>query len=508
MRARLLIAAAAGLGVGLVYADSVTLGLWWDDYHVLRPANLAEIVHTFYGTWDETGIFPPFYRPITAAYHAAVFHVLGFNAPALHALSMILLAVIAWLVGVFVSRESASHRIGAIAALLYGVHPAISRSEGPWFFMQYHSLASIVTITALLVWQRRRARADALTWWPIVVLATVGVGIRESLLILLPAIVVLQAVRARLSRDVPPPSRGLWLIMAVHVVMLIALRQWALGELGGTAIPQGIEWFLNTIRGPGRTLLIFQPGSWPANQVASVMSLLVLAAGGFAAVRTPRSGARELLLIGVVLMMMFNLPLILASSSTRFYLLGLAAVIMLSGAIVGYPRYGRYVGGGVILVLVGSFTLASRAAIAPQHPCGPENLQADADVRTWEPVPVELRAWLARKADACVDGIAPDLAESIHSVVWRGNHREVVVGVNAHADHAALHLRLTAGQSAPAVVRIQINGGAQRTEWLTSDRRSIEVALPPTWLSRLRRLHRIDVWLDPSSSGTIDIEAR
>lgn len=508
-RARLLIAAAASLGVGLVYADSLNLGLWSDDYLFLRPSSLADVARTFHGTWEPSGILPAFYRPLTIAYQAAVFHVLGFNTHAIHVLSLFLIAVVACLVGMFVSREAGSPRLGAIAAVLYGVHPAIARSEGPWFFLQYHSLTSIVAVVALLLWQRRRLRDGVLSWWPVVALATVGFAVRESIVALLPALVVLQALRARLLRDVPAPSGGVWLMTAAHVVVLVAARQWLLGEMGGPR-PDGIDWLLNLIRGPVRTLAAFQPGSWPANQVASVMSVLVLTMGGVVLARARRPRARALLLTGAVFFVMFNLPLVLASSSTRFYLLAMAAVFMLSAAVDGWiasDGYGRYVGYGVVVLLVGSFAMASRAAIAPQHPCGTENLDADGQVMTWAPVPTELRAWVAGKVEACRRGEAPDLASSIRAVVWPRNGRDVVVGLNEHAASATLRVRLTEDTPPSGLVYFRADDGATREETVTGEWRTVAVALSPTWLSRLRRLHRVDVWMDVRAPGALELEA-
>jgi hypothetical protein len=414
---RLWIALAAALGVGLTYFDSLNLGLWWDDYLMLRPSSMAEVARAFHGTWEPTGTFPAFYRPLTVAYQALVFHVLGFHPVAIHVLSLALLVTIAWLVGLFVAREGGSPRHGAIAAAIYGAHPAVARSEGPWFFLQYHSLGSIVVILALLAWQARRERPSAPTWWPIAVLATVGFLIQESLIMLMPAVVLLQTARARFVRDVPAPPPALWAVVAIHAFILLGARQLLLDGLGGPPAPQGLEWLVNLIRGPVRTLAVFQPGHWPANVFASIVSVLVLVTGAWALARTDQPRARGLMLTGIVVLAAFNAPLILASSSARFHLLAMGAVLMLAGALAGYDgygRYGRYVGYGryagyaAAALLVCSFALASRAAIEPQRPCGPENLETDADVMTWTAVPVELREWLARKAEACARGVVLD----------------------------------------------------------------------------------------------------
>jgi hypothetical protein len=417
VRERRWIALAAILGVSCVYFDTWNIGLWWDDYLMLRPATAQDVARAFHGTWDPSGVLPSFYRPLTVAYQAVVANALGANLPAVHLLSMALIALGGWLLGLFVVGETRSLRAAALAAVLYGVHPAVARSQGPWFFLQYHSLCTIVAAGALLMWQTRRLQPAAGAWWPVFALGALGFLIREDMVMLVPALVVLQAARARWMRDVPAPAAGLWLAAGLHMAALLAARQWLLGVVGGPGLPEGIEWVLNSVRGPIRTLAVFQPSSWPTNLVASAMSLLVLIGGLMLGARRP------LLLTGAVILLIFNLPLALASSSARFHMLALGGVLMLTAAhddrqrgttrdSVARRPFVRHdlIVYGVFALLIATFALASRAAIAPQRPCGAENLHADAEVMTWPTTSVELRAWLVEKEERCRrTGQAPPL---------------------------------------------------------------------------------------------------
>jgi hypothetical protein len=400
VRGRLSIVLAALLGVSVVYFDTLGIGLWWDDYLMMRPASLGDVARSFHDTWEPAGVLPVYYRPLTVAYQAMVVHLLGANPQAIHLLSLAWIALAAALLGLFVAREAASLRTGVLAAALYGVHPAVARAQGPWFFLQYHSLCVVVGVIALLVWQSRRSDTRPASWWPIFALGAIGFAVREDMAMLVPALVVLQAARARWVRDVPTPAAGLWLTAGALVVVLAAARQWLLSGIGGPGLPEGTEWWLNAVRGPIRTLALFQPASWPVNLIASVVSVLVLMRAVF--IRAP--GARALMLTGVVVLVMFNLPLVLSSSSARFHMLALGGVMMLGAGCVGFDRYDgyvRYVGYAALALLIASFALASRAAIEPQRPCGAENLHGDAYVIAWPTTSPALRAWLIEKRESC-----------------------------------------------------------------------------------------------------------
>ena len=62
---------------------------------------------------------------------------------------------------------------------------------------------------ALLVWQRRQEAATLARWWPILVLTAIGFGVKEDVLVLAPALLVVQWVRHRVFGAGSPPSRAL-----------------------------------------------------------------------------------------------------------------------------------------------------------------------------------------------------------------------------------------------------------------------------------------------------------
>lgn len=166
-RATIVVAAIALIAVGLTYFGTGNLGFFWDDYFLLRPRPWSELFRVWHGSWDATGIVPAFYRPLAVWTDTAAFAVFGFNEHALRACALLELATGAWLIGEFVRRESTSTWLGAYAAALYAVHPAVSASAGPWWFEQNHRLSVICVGAALLAWQSRRQTLSWLGWWPV-----------------------------------------------------------------------------------------------------------------------------------------------------------------------------------------------------------------------------------------------------------------------------------------------------------------------------------------------------
>lgn len=94
----LLAVLAAGATI-LLYSHTLDYGFNYDDYVLVRPHGRAEVRGSFHGSWDTTGVMVPFYRPLTVAFHAVRFELLGLDARRHHALSLTLFACCAALVG-------------------------------------------------------------------------------------------------------------------------------------------------------------------------------------------------------------------------------------------------------------------------------------------------------------------------------------------------------------------------------------------------------------------------
>ena len=70
----------AGVATWLVHRETLHYGFDYDDYHFLRPYTPAEVLATFHGPWDLTGIEVKFYRPLTIVLYAVRFELFGLNA--------------------------------------------------------------------------------------------------------------------------------------------------------------------------------------------------------------------------------------------------------------------------------------------------------------------------------------------------------------------------------------------------------------------------------------------
>jgi hypothetical protein len=502
--------APAALGVALTYADTVSRGLWWDDYHALRPRTWAEIAGAFHGTWDPAGLWPVFYRPLTIAYYALGFQLFGLNAWALHVVSLVELTAAAWLLAVFVLGETRSPSLAAVAAMLFGVHPAIAHAEGPWFFLQNHLLCTLVVIAALLAWQRRRERSSIGGWWPIWMLTAAGFLIQEDVVMLAPALVGARWLRARVIGDMRPPRRSLVVFAVALAAGLFAVRYACLGELGGRDLPTAPAVAMNAVRLLARVLFVFQRQQLPANLIASVVSSGCLIAGGWltiARIRKRRGGAPSpdaaLGATGVALFVTFALPLLLLSSPSRYHLLALAAVLMLTAATSALwralqPRAGTIVCAVAVLTGLASLLAAGRTALDPWRPCAPELLGTDADVAGWAPVPLELRQWLARKPAACQAGQYQPLTASLETVTWHPLNADGVAAValvTRQMDAATVLLRVrAASRETPVTLVLSANGVDVSVLPFTTDAwQSVPVTFPSSVLTHLRGMHRLDV---------------
>jgi hypothetical protein len=522
MHAAWLLAPAAA-GVCLTYLDSLSRGLYWDDYYALRPWTRADIWSAFHGSWDPAGLWPVYLRPLTIAYYALGFQLFGLNAWALHAVSLVEIALAAWMTATLALRERVSPALAALAALLYASHPAIVYAQGPWFFLQNHLLCTLAVLAALLVWQRRRARPSVWHWWPIWTLTIAGFLIQEDLVMLAPAVVAAHAARASLMRDVPRPRWTLFAIAVGLPAALFLLRLFLLGQLGGRDVPSAAGFLLNALRMVGRVLFVFQRQQQPITLAASLVSSGTLLAGAWLAMswrRTrPDAAAPAVALgtLGLAVFGCFGLPLLLLSSPSRYHLIGLAGVLLLTAALhlVGAwmeATLGAAARPGVLAVALLSMVLAGREALAPLRPCGSEMLMADADVEDWAPVPAPVRAWLTRKPAACRAGAYQPLTTAGLSIAWRSliaDRTVAVVLVPRADDSATIALQSqTASPESPLSFRVTADGHDIGRLTLTSPGwHWLAVPLGASLWTTLRRMHRIDVTSlnGPLAPGAVDL---
>lgn len=518
-----LIPLAAVLAVGLTYFGAWSMGLWWDDYVALRPWSVGDLGAAFVGTWDPWRVWPLFYRPVSVAVYGLAFFVFGLNPGPMHLMSLGGLAAAAWLTGLFTSRETGVPAVGIMAALLYGVHPTLALSQGPWLFQQHHLLCTLTVLLALLTWQRRRQVPTVAQWWPLYAYALFGFLIAEDMIMLAPLLLVLQLIRATTVGDVPRPPRALILTTAVFAIALVTWRWVALGEFGGLPLPSTPEIVVNWIRGPVRTLFVLQREGWLINQAASVALSVTVLAGVWSAISQPRSAMTGLLLMGLVMVAGFSTPLVFASSTSRFHLVGLGGICVLAASVGAIAREARTTRAWMVValavVLVGTLSAASRAAgIVPLRPCGEEMLWSDRMVvQDWPEVPLQIRAWLTAKPGLCAGGAVPTLKASVDVISWAidestrrvdvaaddgGSGTRVVFLATRAAKQLTVEVRATAG-SGPIGVRVNANGASSVIHDISAEWRSITVDLTPSWWTITRDMHRVDLAIDQPGSARL-----
>lgn len=518
-----LIPLAAVLAVGLTYFGAWSMGLWWDDYVALRPWSVGDLRAAFVGTWDPWLVWPLFYRPVTVAVYGLSFFLFGLNPVPMHLMSLVGLAAAAWLTGLFTSRETGVPTVGVMAAVLYGVHPTLALSQGPWLFQQHHLLCTLTVLLALLTWQRRRQVPTVAQWWPLYAYALFGFLIVEDMIMLAPLLLGLQMIRAYVVGDVPRPGRVLILTTMVFTVALVAWRWVALGEFGGLPLPTIQELVVNWIRGPIRTLFVLQREGWLINQAASVALSFTVLAGVWSAIRQPRSAMSGLLLMGVIMVAGFSTPLVFASSTSRFHLVGLGGMCVLAASIGALAREVRTARAWMVValagVLVGTLSAATRAAgIVPLRPCGEEMLWSDRMVvQDWPEVPPQIRAWLVEKPGLCAGGAVPSLKSSVDVVSWAidestrrvdvtaddgGSGTRVVFLVTRAATQLTVDVRASSG-SGPVAVRVNTNGELSVIHSIDAEWRSITVDLTSSWWTITRDMHRVDLAVDQSGAARL-----
>ncbi|MBP8273173.1 MAG: hypothetical protein KAY59_02025 [Acidobacteria bacterium] len=394
------------LTLGL-YGHTLSYGLVWDDFAALRPRPIAALLGAWTGAWDPDGIWPMYYRPLSIALYDGMFRWLGHNTAALHAVNLAGVFGAAMLLRTFVVRETRSAIVGLCAGALLVLHPETPASLAAWISQQFHLAALLAVLAALLTWQHMRHEAVT-RWWLVLAVLTVGLLVKEDVLMVAPTLLVWQAMRARLARDVPRPSRGIVTMVAVWIVGYVLWRTFALGPMAGYREQSASRLLLNMIDGP-----IFAFGlQWiPRAHVVSSASgagVIVIAALAWRARAHARPDIVLLALYGVVLGFFANLPLVLASGHTRLYLMIPAAAMTLA-ALLSLAGTGLTAGGrrltraalfalGVWLAALGT---ANRLHTDAFSPCAPETLERNHEATTWGVASDAVLKTIAADARAC-----------------------------------------------------------------------------------------------------------
>lgn len=395
-------AAVATLLTVLLYGVTVGYGFHYDDYHFVHPYRTAEVLASFHGPWDVSGIETAYYRPLTICLYALRFAALGLDAHAAHVLSLIMFALAASLFAWFVMQICGSRAAGPIAAAAFVVHPGMPYSAVAWVTNQMH-LAGMIVVFASALWWFHVRRRTAWWWMPLLLGQAAAFLIKEDGIMLIPALVVLHVLRKRLvERELPPLPWTFLVAAAIAGGGLLLLRSSALHRVPSHHLPSFDQAWSNWVRGLGVFRLV--PAKRPWQPTASWFVTLVPLAAVVLWRRVP-AGARFAMVAGVLLGVLFDLPFAFIVKAEQVHLVTASAALLLAGAITGifHALPARPVRMAWLAVAVAG--LAAMAAVARDitrdfEPFGPIVLRTDRIVEDWAAVPVEIRDYLAAKASA------------------------------------------------------------------------------------------------------------
>jgi hypothetical protein len=163
------------------------------------------------------------------------------------------------------------------------------------------------------------------------------------------------------------------------------------------------------------------------------------------------------------------------------------------------------------VVTVGAMVPLAGGMAADFAPCSPSTRLTDGYAADWGVVPGEIRRWLAEKPARCELGAPSTLVDSLPVVVFAHNLEVDERGdpfqwtsdrstalVRATVAEARLAVRSPGARpDQPVTVSIIGPGGVQTFELTSGDWYASTVALGPSWRSRLRGAHRIDLHVTP-----------
>ena len=384
----------------IVYGHTLEYGFSYDDYILVRPHNVEDVTRSFSASWDTTGVMVPFYRPLTVAFNAIRYELFGLDSRAHHYVSLGLFACCALLTGWLSHRMTGQTVAAVLAILMFVAHPAMPYALVVWITNQMHLIETLAILTALCWWHAVRT-SSVRWWWPLLALAAIAFMIKEDGIMLLPMIIATHTINRYLRERHLPHVRIAFVTAAVLLIAaLLFVRTAALDGLGGYGRPSFEQAWRNYVGGISGTLRL-TPADRPWQGLASAFAtaLPVLAVLLW---RRTRAGSRTLLVVGLGMALLFNLPFVFVSKAEQMHLVAAGAVLFMTGSAVmvldALPNtIARGAATVVILLGVGACAAVARDISKDFEPFGPKVLATDIIVRGWPHVPAQIKDYLARK---------------------------------------------------------------------------------------------------------------
>jgi hypothetical protein len=392
--------ASAAAATAVFHARTLGYGFDYDDYHFIRPYSRAEVLAAFQGPWDASGIELPYYRPLTITFFAARFELLGVDSAAHHALSLVLFAaagfLTAWLVYGLTGRPAGS----LLAMLFLVVHPAVPYSLVAWVTNQMHLLETLLVLLAFCWWNAVRRRS--LGWWtPLLLLAGAAFLVKEDGIMLLPGVVALHEVRRRVAERNLPRVPAAFVVMAIVAIgALLLLRGGALSGPTSRQVPAVAAAFNNYLAGLDRVFRL-APADRPWQGAASYF-VMALPIAALLLWRRTTPGSRALLVSGLCIALLFNLPFVFVTKAEQLHLVTVGAVITLAASVLAIldacrARAARVSIVGGVALGTAALAVVTVGITRDFEPFDPIVLSHDDIVRGWAAVPAEIRSYLAEK---------------------------------------------------------------------------------------------------------------
>ncbi len=500
-----------------IYSPTIYYGFYYDDYHFVRPYTAHEVLSSFDGPWDASGIETAYYRPLTICLYAVRFAALGLNARAHHIMSLVMFGAAAALFAVFVSLITGSRTAGLLGAGVFIVHPGMPYAAIAWITNQMHLAQMIVVLTALNCWFAVRHRSPQ--WWmPLLAFQAAAFLIKEDGIMLIPAIVVLHLLRKYfVERDLPHVPLPFLTAAAVLGGSLLMLRSTALHGFPSHRLPSFDQAWTNWSSGFGVFRLV--PAKRPWQLTASWFVTLAPVTALVAWRRAPRE-VRFAMVASLALAALFDLPFVFLIKPEQVYLITAGAALLIAAsltAVLGAFARQRLLQIAVVAIAVGG--LAAMAAVARNiardfDPYGPIVLRTDRIVEEWAAVPLELREYLASKRTSDpADRPDPDPSRALPVVAFGLHGRERspdgiplrwMAGATADVfvrrgtrlvSFSARHERGAFRE--PAHVRIEADGRTVTDTMLDDGRwHRFDIPLPQRAWMGLSGMHRIRVSID------------
>lgn len=407
------------------YGATLSYGFHYDDYHFVRPYTVGEVIDSFSGPWDRTGIEVPFFRPLTVAFYAARFHLLRMDDTAYHLASVVLFGLAGAIGAIFAARVSGAMTAGLWFILFWTAHPSLPVSLVVWITNQMHLVESVLLFCALLYWWRIRASTRPLLWLPLYVFQVLIFMVKEDGILLLPFLILCHTTYRLL---VDKTCRHVhWTVVVSSAVLLGLLvygRSVALGGLGGYGPPKSrADMWANLLKGPTRAFLL-RPTPTASHVFQAWFVAIALVCGAAVSVLRDRRAA-FLICTGTSMALLFNMPFALVTKAEQYHFIGAGSVMALAGAMDALTRRVpvalRFAAAPVALAAVVAMSATSRGLAGFYEPFSPLTLSRDEIVLTWAAVPDEIKEWLAAKPHS---RSGAGIAESVPYIVFGAGGKE------------------------------------------------------------------------------------